>query len=70
MKKYFFNVKGVGHLMFESRSKRDRFSECGRKEKLTNLDAQRIIKKIFNRDKKMMRSYLCPHCGAWHITHT
>lgn len=70
MKKAFFNLKGTGHIMFESVSKRDKFAECGRKEKLTNVDALKIIQKIFKRDHKMMRSYLCPHCKMWHITHT
>ena len=68
MKKAFFRTNN-GSIMFDSKSSRDKYSECIRKEKLTNSAANKIIKKTCVRTGKLLYTYLCPHCRMWHLTH-
>lgn len=68
MKRSFFRTP-KGTLMFPSKSSRDKYSECSRKEALTNAAANQIIKKVARKDHKLLYTYLCPHCKMWHLTH-
>jgi hypothetical protein len=68
MKTAFFKTEN-GHIKFDSIGQRDRYKMCDRKTAYSNFAANLAIKKLYNKEKVILVTYLCPHCKMWHLTH-
>lgn len=69
MKISFFRTES-GNIKFDSVSRRNKYKECERKAAYSNIAANIAIKKFYKTNERLLRTYLCPHCKMWHLTHT